>query len=119
MLTTESIHSLSSPHRPPKEKMSSKSPIIGDIFTIIADDFLRYIPRPSPVGGRGRGFTLTGALSLPFLHGFEIFNVLRFPGLSFACEEKFDSRLVGHLLQQAAPFNLRRTPDFRNTNGME
>jgi hypothetical protein len=30
-----------------------------------------------------RGFTLTGALSLPFLHGFEIFNLLRFPVLSF------------------------------------
>jgi hypothetical protein len=55
------------------------------------------------------------ALSLPFLHGFEIFNLSSF----VVCEEKFDSSLVGHPLQQASPFNLRSTPDFPNANGME
>ena len=84
MLTTESIPSLSSPHRIPKEKMSSKSPINGDIFIIKTDLFpSKFLPPRLLCWGGGGGFTLTGALSLPFLYEFEIFNLLRFPVMSF------------------------------------
>jgi hypothetical protein len=55
MLTTESIPPLSSPHCLPKEKMSSKSPIIGTYLQSKLTTFPAKSPAPSPVGGGGGG----------------------------------------------------------------
>jgi hypothetical protein len=57
MLSAEYIPPLSSPHRLLKEKMSSESPIIGDIFAIKTDHFPRLNPPPllGCWGGGGGG----------------------------------------------------------------